>query len=123
VRYLHTKKIPVIDEHGKAQYLLGISEDITERKLSNQTLRDAKEQAERANRAKGEFLSRMSHELRTPLNSILGFGHLLEMDGLSEDQLEPVRYILESGRHLLQLINEVLDIARSSRSPSPWRRC
>ena len=54
----------------------------------------------------------MSHELRTPLNSILGFGHLLEMDGLSEDQLEPVHYILESGPHLLQLINEVLDIAR-----------
>jgi PAS domain S-box-containing protein len=112
VRYLHTKKIPVIDEHGNAQYLLGISEDITERKRSNQTLRDAKEQAERANRAKGEFLSRMSHELRTPLNSILGFGHILEMDGLSEGQLEPVRYILESGRHLLALINEVLDIAR-----------
>jgi PAS domain S-box-containing protein len=112
VRYLHTTKIPVIDEHGDAQYLLGISEDITERKRGDQMLRDAKEQAELANRAKSVFLSRMSHELRTPLNSILGFGQVLEMDGLSEDQLEPVHYILESGRHLLQLINEVLDIAR-----------
>jgi PAS domain S-box-containing protein len=112
VRYLHTRKIPVLDEHGRAQYLLGISEDITERKRGDQMLRDAKEQAERANRAKSEFLSRMSHELRTPLNSILGFGHLLEMDGLSEQQREPVKYILESGRHLLHLINEVLDIAR-----------
>jgi PAS domain S-box-containing protein len=112
VRYLHTKKIPVMDEHGKAQYLLGISEDITDRKRGDELLRAAKEQAERANSAKSEFLSRMSHELRTPLNSILGFGHLLEMDGLSEDQREPVHYILESGRHLLQLINEVLDIAR-----------
>ena len=112
VRYLHTRKIPVIDEHGEAQYLLGISEDITDRKRGDELLRVAKEEAERANRAKSEFLSRMSHELRTPLNSILGFGHLLEMDGLSEDQREPVQYILDSGRHLLQLINEVLDIAR-----------
>ena len=112
VRYLHTKKIPVIDEHGDAQYLLGISEDITERKRGDELLRVTKEEAERANRAKSVFLSRMSHELRTPLNSILGFGQVLKMDGLSEDQREPVHYILESGRHLLQLINEVLDIAR-----------
>jgi PAS domain S-box-containing protein len=112
VRYLHTIKIPVIDEHGEPQYLLGISEDITERKHADQLLRDAMKEAERANGAKSEFLSRMSHELRTPLNSILGFGRLLEMDGLSEEQREPVHYILESGRHLLQLINEVLDIAR-----------
>jgi len=112
VRYLHTMKIPVMDEDGTAQYLLGISEDITERKHDVQLLRDAKKEAERANRAKSEFVSRMSHELRTPLNSILGFGQLLEMDGLSEDQHDPVRYIIESGRHLLQLINEVLDIAR-----------
>jgi PAS domain S-box-containing protein len=112
VRYLHTKKIPVIDDQGKPQYLLGISEDITERKRGDELLRGAKEQAEVANRAKSEFLSRMSHELRTPLNSILGFGQLLQTDGLSEEQSEPVRYILESGRHLLALINEVLDIAR-----------
>ena len=111
VRYLHTKKIPVIDEHGEAQYLLAISEDITERKRGDGLLRDAKEQAELANRAKSEFLARMSHELRTPLNSILGFAQLLEMDGLSAEQREPVRYILESGRHLLQLINDVLDVS------------
>jgi PAS domain S-box-containing protein len=112
VRYLHTKKIPVLNEHGEPQYLLGISEDITERKRADALVREAKEQAERANRAKSEFLSRMSHELRTPLNSILGFGQLLEMDGVSESQREPVHYILESGRHLLELINEVLDISR-----------
>ena len=75
-------------------------------------LREAKELAERANDAKSEFLSRMSHELRTPLNAILGFGQVLEMDGLSDGQRQPVQYILESGRHLLGLINEVLDIAR-----------
>jgi PAS domain S-box-containing protein len=112
LRYLHTTKIPVFDEHGDPQYLLVISDDITERKHADQLLRDAKEEAERANRAKSAFLSRMSHELRTPLNSILGFGRLLEMDGLSAEQREPVHYILESGRHLLLLINEVLDTAR-----------
>jgi len=112
VRYLHTKKIPVLDEHGEPQYLLGISEDITERKRAQDTVRAAKEEAERANHAKSQFLSRMSHEVRTPLNSILGFGQVLEMDGVSEDQRQPVRYILQSGRHLLRLIEEVLDMAR-----------
>jgi len=110
--YMQTTKVPVMDEHGEAQYLLGISTDITERQRSERVVGEARQEAERANRAKSEFLSRMSHELRTPLNSILGFGQLLEMDGLSDPQLEPVHYILESGRHLLGLINEVLDISR-----------
>jgi PAS domain S-box-containing protein len=72
----------------------------------------AQQEAERANRAKSEFLSRMSHELRTPLNAILGFGQLLEMDPLDAQQTHSVRHILKGGRHLLTLINEVLDIAR-----------
>jgi PAS domain S-box-containing protein len=75
-------------------------------------LRAAKEEADRASRAKSEFLSRMSHELRTPLNAILGFAQLLEMDSLNAEQRENVDYILKGGRHLLTLINEVLDIAR-----------
>jgi signal transduction histidine kinase/ActR/RegA family two-component response regulator len=66
----------------------------------------------RASRAKTEFLSRMSHELRTPLNVILGFGALLEMDRLPPDQEDSVHQILRAGRHLLGLINEVLDISR-----------
>jgi len=67
---------------------------------------------EEASHHKSEFLSRMSHELRTPLNAILGFGQLLEMDHLSPDQRESVQHILKGGRHLLALIDEVLDIAR-----------
>ncbi|HWC36384.1 MAG TPA: ATP-binding protein [Mycobacteriales bacterium] len=72
----------------------------------------AEEAAERANRSKSEFLSRMSHELRTPLNAILGYGQILQMDPLREDQEQPVAQILSGGRHLLELINEVLDISR-----------
>jgi PAS domain S-box-containing protein len=73
--------------------------------------RRAEAAAEQANHAKSEFLSRMSHELRTPLNAILGFAQLLEMDQLSPDQ-ESLGQILRAGRHLLGLINEVLDISR-----------
>jgi CheY-like chemotaxis protein len=67
--------------------------------------------AEQANQAKSEYLSRMSHELRTPLNAILGFAQLLELDELRDDQRDSVGQILSGGRHLLGLINEVLDIA------------
>ncbi len=73
----------------------------------------AKEEADKANAAKSEFLSRMSHELRTPLNAILGFGQVLEMSRRLQDRdLQAVEHILKGGRHLLDLINEVLDIAR-----------
>jgi signal transduction histidine kinase len=79
----------------------------------NQRLRQAKEEAERANRAKSEFLSRMSHELRTPLNAVIGFAQILELDEpVTPEQLENIHYILKGGRHLLNLINEVLDLAK-----------
>jgi signal transduction histidine kinase/CheY-like chemotaxis protein len=74
--------------------------------------RAAREAAEAANRSKSEFLSRMSHELRTPLNAILGFAQLLAADELTPDQRDATKQILRGGRHLLDLINEVLDITR-----------
>ena len=74
--------------------------------------RRAKEEAEHANAAKNEFLSRMSHELRTPLNAILGFGQLLELDALTPAQASSVTYIVNAGRHLLHLVNEVLDLSK-----------
>jgi signal transduction histidine kinase len=75
-------------------------------------LREAKDEADRANRAKSDFLSRMSHELRTPLNAILGFGQLLEVEPLSERQHASVGQIMKGGRHLLELVDELLEISR-----------
>jgi PAS domain S-box-containing protein len=111
-RVLHTRKIGLRDETGKPLYLLGISEDITDRKIAERAAGVARAEAERANQAKSEFLSRMSHELRTPLNAVIGFGQLLELDELEPHQTEAVQHILGAGRHLLDLINEVLDISR-----------
>ncbi|WP_328988167.1 ATP-binding protein [Thiorhodovibrio winogradskyi] len=87
--------------------------DVTKRREIEQDLRQAKDEAEQASRAKSEFLSLMSHELRTPMNAVLGFAQLLEQDDdLNEDQLESIGEILKAGKHLLHLINEVLDLAR-----------
>ena len=89
-----------------------VAHDVTHRTRIEKALREAKEEADRANHAKSDFLSRMSHELRTPLNSILGFGQLLYRQSPTETQRPRIRYILSAGRHLLNLINEVLDISR-----------
>jgi signal transduction histidine kinase len=88
-------------------------EDITERKVMENGIIRAKDEAVKANLAKSEFLSNMSHELRTPLNAILGFSQLLEIkEPLSSQQEMFVQEILKGGRHLLNLINEVLDLSR-----------
>lgn len=91
---------------------ISVVSDVTERKQQMAELEGAKESAERANHAKSEFLSRMSHELRTPLNAILGFAQLLSLDELSTDQLDSVARITMAGKHLLSLINEVLELSR-----------
>lgn len=97
------------------ELVLGIDRDITERKQVEEALNRTKEMAEEASRSKSEFLSRMSHELRTPMNAILGFAQLLTMsrkEPLTPGQKERVRQVVKGGQHLLDLINEVLDISR-----------
>jgi PAS domain S-box-containing protein len=86
--------------------------DMTERQKAEEETRGAREEADRANQAKSDFLSRVSHELRTPLNSILGFAQLLEMERLPQRQHRSVLQILEAGGHLLDLINEILEIEK-----------
>ncbi|PZR74101.1 MAG: hybrid sensor histidine kinase/response regulator [Chthoniobacterales bacterium] len=97
---------------AKDRIMFCVAHDVTDRARIEKELREAKEEADRANHAKSDFLSRMSHELRTPLNSILGFGQLLDRQTHTETQRPRIRYILSAGRHLLNLINEVLDISR-----------
>ncbi|MEW6312481.1 MAG: ATP-binding protein [Pseudomonadota bacterium] len=117
-------------EYGNAPAILGWFYDITERKNMEVELRNyrdnleqlvrqrtreaeaAREAAERANRAKSEFLSRMSHELRTPLNAILGFSQLLESAPLDQHNMDYVGEIHQAGNHLLELINDLLDLSR-----------
>lgn len=119
-------------EMKKFQHVLILVDDITERKLSDEEIEKyrsnlvqlvedrtadvvvARDEAERANMAKSEFLSHMSHELRTPLNAIIGFGQLLSLDKdmLSESQQDSVNEITAAGHHLLYLINEILDLAK-----------
>jgi PAS domain S-box-containing protein len=89
-----------------------VAHDVTDRARSDKALREAKEEADRANKVKSEFLSRMGHELRTPLNAILGFSQLIERHDPTDAQRTRVDHILSAGRDLLNLINEVLDISR-----------
>jgi len=111
-RIFFASRFPLRDLQGRVYALCGITSDVTERKRVDEEMKTARKEAERANRAKSDFLSRMSHDLRTPLNAVLGFAQLLDMDTLSEDQRDSVIQILEAGRQLLNLMNEVLDISR-----------
>ncbi len=103
------------DESGRAVRVTGINIDITERYRAEQDLRVAKQQAEEASEAKSRFLANMSHELRTPLNAIIGYSEILKEDAVArgeDDSISDLDRINTAGRHLLELINGLLDVAR-----------
>lgn len=109
-------------EQAEVELLMELADDIAfgikslraqeDRKTAEEAMLVAKEAAEKASLAKTEFLSRMSHELRTPMNAILGFAQLMESDDLNVSNQENVDQILKAGWHLLELINDVLDLSR-----------
>lgn len=115
-RFLHTRKVRITDDEGKPAYLLGISDDISEKIESDETLRAALDSAERANQAKSEFLASMSHELRTPLNAIIGFAQVMIVEVFgkhtSPKYLEYASDIERSSSHLLGIINDILDLSK-----------
>jgi PAS domain S-box-containing protein len=115
VRWLESTQNPIVGRGFESTRIAVSVVDITDRKNAEAALQSAQLEAERANAAKTEFLSRMSHELRTPLNAILGFGQLLETDALNEENRDSARHIVTAGEHLLELIDEVLDISRMER--------
>ena len=129
--WMYQRNVLICGDDGEPVALEGLVTDITDRKAAEAALenyrehleelvrdrtaelRIAKEAAEQANRTKSAFLANMSHEIRTPLNAVLGFASILERDGgLSEAQTDQVRTINRSGRHLLKLINDILDMSR-----------
>jgi PAS domain S-box-containing protein len=110
--WLETSKIPLLNAEDEVFGVLGTYQDITSRKETQLQITQARDEAERASEAKSIFLSSMSHELRTPMNAILGFSQLLGMDKtLSDHQRECVENIIKGGGHLLELIDQVLDLS------------
>ncbi len=108
-----------VKKSGKVVEIINTIVDITDQKLAEQEMLVAKEEADKANNAKSEFLSKMSHELRTPLNGVLGFAQVLQMDkDLNETHHAYLKEIFTAGNHLLQLINSVLDLTRMETDPS-----
>jgi len=112
--WFEVSEFPVFDEQGNVVSVEGIAYDVTDRIELEEQLTQAKEEAERANKAKSQFLARMSHELRTPLNAIIGFSQVMvrnKAEPITESQGSDIQNIIISGKHLLKLINEVLDLS------------
>lgn len=113
-RTLHTKKIR-FEGVNNEQYILGIATDVTERMEMEDKLIKAKELAESANKAKSKFLSSISHEFHNPLNAVIGFSQLLASDTehpLTQEQLESLSHVINSGQTLLRLIDNILDFSK-----------
>ena len=105
-------KLPWRDAQGKVIGTFGVSRDVTRQVQAENTLKEAKEAADHANRAKSDFLANMSHEIRTPMNAVIGISELLLESNLTDEQRENVAMVLSSGESLLELINDLLDFSK-----------
>jgi len=130
IRWVHDRAFPVSDEHGHVYRIVGVAEDITERKIrdlerearkdeleglvSKRTaeLEQARDSAESASRSKSLFLANMSHEIRTPMNGVLGTVEILEQSTLDSGQHKMVRTIQNSAKSLLRIIDDILDVSK-----------
>ena len=130
VRWVHDRAQPYLDDEGNLLRYVGVTLDITDHKeaeieldthrrhletlIAERTaqLQDAKQAAESASVAKSAFLANMSHEIRTPMNAMLGLTHLLRRSGVTPEQLERLDKIDSAGRHLLSIINDILDLSK-----------
>jgi PAS domain S-box-containing protein len=114
-RIMSARAVPILEENGSIREWVGTHSDITARREAELALEAAKEAAEEANRAKSQFLANMSHELRTPLSAVIGYSEMLqeEIEDLGEEGLlADMRKIESNARHLLGLINDVLDLSK-----------